>query len=101
MIFGKKSDRDIKEVTPVINKIKEEYSRISKLSNDGLREESDRLKNIIDERIKAEEDEIAKLKAEAEEAEGSSEEERSVPYRNLEIVGPLLPSDESAGREPQ
>ena len=69
MIFGKKSDRDIKEVTPVINKIKEEYSRISKLSNDGLREESDRLKNIIDERIKAEEDEIAKLKAEAEEAE--------------------------------
>ncbi len=69
MIFGKKSDRDIKEVTPIINKIKEEYSRISKLSNDGLREESDRLKNIIDERIKAEEDEIAKLKAEAEEAE--------------------------------
>ncbi len=69
MIFGKKSDRDIKEVTPIINKIKEEYSRISKLSNDGLRGESDRLKNIIDERIKAEEDEIAKLKAEAEEAE--------------------------------
>jgi preprotein translocase subunit SecA len=69
MIFGKKSDRDIKEVTPIINKIKEEYSRISKLSNDGLREESDRLKSIIDERIKAEEDEIAKLKAEAEEAD--------------------------------
>lgn len=69
MIFGKKSDRDIKEVTPIINKIKEEYSRISKLSNDGLREESDRLKNIIDERIKAEEDEITKLKADAEEAD--------------------------------
>ncbi len=69
MIFGKKSDRDIKEVTPIINKIKEEYSRISKLSNDGLREESDRLKNIIGERIKAEEDEITKLKADAEEAD--------------------------------
>ena len=38
---------------------------------------------------------------EAEEAEGSSEEERSGPYRNLEVVGPLLPCDESAGREPR
>ena len=86
MIFGKKSDRDIKEVTPIINKIKEEYSRISKLSNDGLREESDRLKNIIDERIKAEEDEIAKLKAEAEEAEIQESEKIYEKIDKLEVL---------------
>ncbi|TNF40074.1 MAG: preprotein translocase subunit SecA [Bacteroidetes bacterium] len=68
-IFGNKSERDIKEVTPVIEKIKLEYSRIIKLSNDELREESDKIKKIIDERIKPEEDEIAKLKAEVEEAD--------------------------------
>ncbi len=68
-LFGNKSDRDIKEVTPVVAKIKEEYSRISKLSNDGLREESDRIKQIIDERIKPEENEINQLKIEVEEAD--------------------------------
>jgi preprotein translocase subunit SecA len=68
-IFGNKSERDIKEVSPVVEKIKEEYNRIVQLSNDGLREESDKIKKIIDERIKPEEDEITQLKLEAEEAD--------------------------------
>jgi len=57
-IFGNKSEKDIKEVAPVIEKIKEEYNRIVQLSNDGLREESDKIKQIIDDRIKPEEDEF-------------------------------------------
>ena len=68
-IFGNKSDRDLKEVAPELAKIKEEYNRIIKLSNDGLREESDKIKQIIDARIKPEEDEIAKLKIEVEDAD--------------------------------
>ena len=69
VILGNKSERDIKEVTPVVEEIKQEYDRISQLSNDDLRKESDKLKKIIDERIKPEEDEIAQLREEAEEAE--------------------------------
>jgi preprotein translocase subunit SecA len=68
-IFGNKSERDIKEVNPVIEKIKVEYDRIVQLSNNGLREESDKIKNIIDESIKPEEDEIAQLKIEGEDAD--------------------------------
>lgn len=68
-ILGNKSERDIKEVSPLVEKIKEEYKRISQLSNDGLRLESDKLKRIIDERIKPEEDEIASLKLKVEEAD--------------------------------
>ncbi len=68
-ILGNKSERDIKEVTPVLELIKEEYKRILQLSNDGLREESDRLKKIITDRIQPEEDEIAQLKNEVEEVE--------------------------------
>jgi preprotein translocase subunit SecA len=68
-IFGNKSERDIKEVNPVIEKIKLEYNRIVQLTNDGLREESDKIKKIIDERIKPEEEEIAQLKIEGEEAD--------------------------------
>ena len=68
-ILGNKSERDIKEVAPIIEKIKIEYNRITQLSNDGLREESDNLKQIIIDRIKPENDEIAQLKKDVEEAE--------------------------------
>jgi len=68
-LLGNKSERDIKEVAPVIEKIKLEYNRITQLSNDGLREESDKLKDIIKERVKPEVDEIAQLKKDVEVAE--------------------------------
>ncbi len=68
-ILGNKSERDIKEVSPIVEKIHAEYKRISQFTNDGLRDESTRLKQIIDERIKPEEDEIAALKQKAEEAD--------------------------------
>ncbi len=68
-ILGNKSERDIKEVSPIVDKIKIEYDRIIQLSNDGLRDESTKLKKIIDDRIQPEVDEIAELKIKAEEAE--------------------------------
>ncbi|MBN2635359.1 MAG: preprotein translocase subunit SecA [Prolixibacteraceae bacterium] len=68
-ILGNKSERDIKEVSPIVEEIKKEFERISQLSNDGLRAESEKLKLTIRERIKAEEDEIAELKIKAEEVE--------------------------------
>ncbi len=68
-LLGNKSERDIKEVAPVIEKIKLEYDRIIKLSNDGLREESDKLKDVISDHIKPEIDKIAQLKKDVEVAE--------------------------------
>ncbi len=68
-LLGNKSERDIKEVGPIVAKIKEEYERIVKLSNDGLREESTKIKNIIREKIQPEEEEIEKLKVEVEEVD--------------------------------
>jgi len=67
--LGNKSERDIKEISPIVEQIKVEFNRISQLSNDGLREESDKLKKIIDDRIQPEEEEIKKLKVETEEVE--------------------------------
>lgn len=68
-VFGNKSERDIKEVSPILEKIKTEYERISKLSNDDLRAESHNLQQVISNRIKPEEDEIAELKAKVEDAD--------------------------------
>ncbi len=100
-LFGNKSDRDIKEVTPMVAKIKEEYTRISKLSNDGLREESDRIKQIIDERIKPEENEINQLKIEVEDADIQESEkiyekidklEAQIDTKLEEVLNEVLPA---------
>lgn len=68
-ILGNKSDRDIKDIDPVLQAIKKEYERIVKLSNDQLRDESDRLKALIQERIQVESQEIEELKVRIEEVE--------------------------------
>ena len=68
-ILGNKSDRDIKDIDPVLQAIKKEYERIVKLSNDQLRDESDCLKALIQERIQIESQEIEELKVRIEEVE--------------------------------
>jgi len=100
-ILGNKSERDIKTITPIVDQIKEEYKRISQLSNDELRGESEKLKQIIQERIKPEEDEIAQLKEEAEEAEIQDSEklyeridklEERIEEKLEEVLNELLPA---------
>jgi preprotein translocase subunit SecA len=73
-LLGNKSDRDIKEVMPVIAMIKAEYSRITGFSNDELRAETLRIKKQVSDFIKAEEEEIAALKERAESGEIPIEE---------------------------
>ena len=100
-ILGNKSERDIKEITPVINNILEEYKRIITLSNDGLRAESAKLKQIIAERIKPEEDEIAALKVEVEEVDIQESEkiyeridklEEKIDEKLEEVLNEILPT---------
>jgi len=100
-ILGNKSERDIKEVTPIINKILEEYERITKVSNDGLRAESIKLKQIIADRIKPEEDEIAALKVEVEEVDIQESEkiyeridklEERIDEKLEEVLEEILPT---------
>ncbi|MCE4567008.1 preprotein translocase subunit SecA [Maribellus sp. CM-23] len=100
-ILGNKSERDIKEITPIVNQIKEEFERITKLSNDGLREESAKLKRIIADRVKPEEDEIAALKIEVEEVDIQDTEkiyeridklEEKIDEKLEEVLNEILPT---------
>ena len=61
-LFGSKSDRDLKELSPYLGDIKEESDRIQTLSHDELRAESQILKAKIQEYIKDENDQINGLK---------------------------------------
>jgi preprotein translocase subunit SecA len=62
-LFGSKSDRDIKEVTPIVEAIKKAYSTFEGISNDELRAKTIDIKSKINEYIKPQNDEISELKA--------------------------------------
>ena len=66
-LLGTKSDRDIKEVTPYLKKIKDAYVGISKLSNDELREKTVEFRQRIAKYIEPQETQIADLKKRIEE----------------------------------
>ncbi len=63
--LGNKYDRDIKEVSPFVEKVKTEYEKIGSVSNDELRALTVKLRERINESIKNEEDQIAELRTKA------------------------------------
>ncbi|MBO7283243.1 MAG: preprotein translocase subunit SecA, partial [Alistipes sp.] len=69
LFFGSKVDKDRKEIMPYVEKIKEVYPSISKLSNDELRERSQALSQAIADFIAEDEARIAKNKAALEQPE--------------------------------
>ncbi len=66
-IFGTKSDRDIKEILPLVEKINSEYSGLSKLSHDALRAKTDELRKHLQEALQDFDNQILALKNKVEE----------------------------------
>ncbi len=74
-IFGNKAERDLKEIKPIVEKIKAVYPSISKLSNDELRARTATLRAELAEAVKDKKAEIEKLKAKVEETEINKREQ--------------------------
>lgn len=68
-VFGSKADRDLKQLTPYVEKIKKEYERIDKLDHDALRAETQAVRQIILEHIAEDEKEKAALRQQLEDVE--------------------------------
>ncbi len=64
-IFGSKSDRDLKEIYPLVSKINEQFAKLNSYSDQELRDESNRIKVVIADALKSIDDEIEKLKSDA------------------------------------
>ncbi|HZJ74896.1 MAG TPA: preprotein translocase subunit SecA [Perlabentimonas sp.] len=64
--FGNKAQRDLKELTPYLERIKEAYPRFTTLSNDELRAETDRLKKQVGDYIADDRKNIEEMKAKME-----------------------------------
>ena len=65
-VFGTKSDRDMKKIRPILEKVLAAYETIDKLDNDGLRAHSAELKRRLREVEKPFEDRIAEIKLQLE-----------------------------------
>ena len=61
-LFGNKSQRDLKEITPYVDKIKAVYPSIQKFSNDELRAKTDEIKQRIQDYVAAERAQVEELR---------------------------------------
>ncbi len=68
-LFGNKSTRDMKQIQPLVEKVKAAYPEIQALDNDALRAKTQELKNYIQGSANDLKDKIAELKAKIEQTE--------------------------------
>jgi len=82
-LFGSKSERDIKGVQPIVEKIKSEYEQLSSLTDDELRGKTADFKNRIKGYLADIDTEISTLKAEAE-ADDLDMSQKTAIYENVD-----------------
>lgn len=66
-IFGSKSERDIKQIQPIVEQIKAEYAKLTNISDDELRNRTVEFKARIAGALASIDKEVEELKAKAEE----------------------------------
>ncbi len=82
-IFGNKSDRDIKEVSSRVEKIKEEYNKLAGFSNDELRQSSAELRKYILDQIHEDNEKLTELKVQGESDEVDVRDKENI-YQNID-----------------
>lgn len=82
-LFGSKSNRDIKLIQPLVEKTKEEYAKLSGLSNDELRQKTEGFKLRIQAYLADIDNETAEVKSKAE-AEDLPINEKTALYDHLD-----------------
>ena len=84
-VFGNKYDKDLKEINPIIEKIKSVYPSIQTLSNDELRAKTTSFKQQIEEATKDTYKEIDTLKEKAESTDIELQQKESI-YADIDTL---------------
>ncbi len=85
-IFGSKSDRDLKELNPIAELVKNVYPSLASLTHDELRHKTIEFKERIAEHIKDIEGEISGLEKQAEENPDMDLHEKEDIYRRIDLL---------------
>ncbi len=83
-IFGSKSEKDIKEVTPLVEKTKEEFAKLSSISNDELRGKTVQFKQRISEYLSDIARKIAENKAEVDANPDMDPDDKEKIYKEVD-----------------
>ena len=83
-ILGSKTDRDLKEVTPIVEQIKAIFPSLASLSNDELRNKTTTFKQRINDYLQSELEEISKLKSQIEVE--SNLDQKEILYKKVDEI---------------
>lgn len=86
-IFGNKSQRDLKEITPYINKINSIYPEFNKLSHDELRDKTRIIQSEILDSVKDENEKVTELKTKI---ENSNLEDRELLWNEIDKIEKII-----------
>ena len=85
-LFGSKSERDLKQLKPILNNIHNAYSRIGSLSDDELRNESAAIRAKVLDYVAVEEAKVVSIREQLEDVEiAVSEKEKLATELDLLI----------------
>jgi preprotein translocase subunit SecA len=85
-IFGSKSERDLKEILPLVKEINQHYEQLKNLSNDELRDKTTAFKEAIAEYLKDTDAAIAEIRQQTE-AENVGMHEKDELFKSLDKLG--------------
>ncbi len=85
-LFGTKSDRDLKEVQPIVNNVLAEYPKLANLSNDALRSKTLEFKKRIIDNSATENSKIEEIKKRIDSEIGLNIEQKEALYEEIDAL---------------
>lgn len=83
-VVGDKTQRDLKEISPIVEKVKAEYDKLGSITHDELRERTVQLKGRIQEAISTEESRIKELRQEINDNPDMAIDDRESHYLEID-----------------
>ncbi|MCD8741339.1 preprotein translocase subunit SecA [Mucilaginibacter roseus] len=86
-LFGSKSERDVKGINPIVDKIKAEFAKLDVLSHDELRAKTIQFKQTIQEKLAGIDEQIAAIKEQTDNNPDLDVSEKVELYTQLDKLG--------------
>ncbi len=81
---GNKSEKDVKKIQPVVQKINEFFNQYQSLTNDELRGKTPEFQQRIQQHLTTIDNEIASMKSEAEQLDVAEMSQKDVLYKKID-----------------
>ena len=85
-IFGDKAQRDLKEVQPLVERVKAEFAKLEQLTNNELRGKTTEFRSRIADRTKDEQARVNQLRTEIDEDPRMEISERETRYKEIDLT---------------